>query len=80
MLDKIYKNSSEKGLKQALVVYGGLVISAIILPIVFLAIEYYLNGKIYFSKTVIIFLIIVLWSLINIDYLKKRMKTKGKSQ
>ena len=75
MLDKIYENFSEKNLKQALAVYGGLVISAVILAIVFLAVEYFLHGKIYFDKTMIVFTVIFLWSLLNIDYLKKKSKT-----
>ncbi len=74
MLDKMYEKFSEKSLKQALVVYGGLLISAIVLPIVFFVVEYFLNGKIHFSNIMIIFLVIILWSLFNINYLKKRVK------
>ena len=80
MLDNIYENFSDKGLKQALAVYGGLLISAITIPIVILAVEYFLNDKISFNKIMIIFLVILLWSLFNIDYLKKRLKTNGKSE
>lgn len=74
MLDKIYENFSEKSLKQALAVYGGLLISAIVLPIVLFVVEYILNRKIHFSNIMIIFLVTILWSLFNIDYLKKRVK------
>ncbi len=80
MLDNIYENFSDKGLKQALAVYGGLLISAITIPIVILAVEYFLNDKISFNKIMIICLVILLWSLFNIDYLKKRLKTNGKSE
>lgn len=71
ILDKIYGKLSEKDLKYTLVIYSGVLISAIILPIVFLALEYFLNGEIYFNKTIIIFPIIILVSVLNIDYLKK---------
>ncbi|WP_424003556.1 hypothetical protein [Maribacter sp. IgM3_T14_3] len=80
MLDNIYENFSDKGLKQALAVYGGLLISAITIPIVILAVEYFLNDKISFNKVMIIFLVILLWSLFNIEYLKKRLKTNGKPE
>lgn len=80
MLDNIYENFSDKGLKQALAVYGGLLISAITIPIVILAVEYFLNDKISLNKIMIIFLIIIFWSLFNIDYLKRRLKTNGKSE
>ncbi|ADY28196.1 hypothetical protein Celly_0361 [Cellulophaga lytica DSM 7489] len=80
MLDSIYENFSDKGLKQALAVYGGLVISTVAIPIVILVVEYFLNDKISFNKIMIIFLVIFLWSLFNIDYLKKRLKTSEKSE
>ncbi|WP_035336440.1 hypothetical protein [Dokdonia sp. PRO95] len=80
MLDNIYENFSDKGLKQALAVYGGLLISAVTIPIVILAVEYFLNDKISFNKIMIIFLVILFWSLFNIDYLKKRLKTNEKSE
>ena len=80
MLDNIYENFSNKGLKQALAVYGGLLISAITIPIVILAVEYFLNDKISFNKIMIIFLVILFWSLFNIEYLKKRLKTNGKCE
>ncbi|CAN0597175.1 unnamed protein product, partial [Ectocarpus sp. 12 AP-2014] len=76
----IYENISEKGLKQDLAVYGGLAISAFILPILMIAFQYFLFGKISFSKIFFIFLVILLWSLFNIDYLQKRIKPKGKSE
>ncbi|PIB28406.1 hypothetical protein BFP77_09520 [Maribacter sp. 4U21] len=80
MLDSIYENFSEKSLKQDLAIYGGLLISAIVLLIVILVVEYFVYGKISLNKLMIIFLIILLWSLFNIDYLKKRLRTKGKSE
>ena len=74
VLDKMYENFSEKSLKQALAVHKGLLISVIVLPIVLFIVEYFLNDKIHFSNSMIIFLVIILWSLFNINYLKKRVK------
>lgn len=75
MLEKVYRNLSEKNVKYALIMYHGLLITSIVLPVLFLAVSYFLNGKIYFSYPIIIFVIIFIWSLFNIEYLKKKMRT-----
>jgi|TARA_B110000211_G_C13738507_1_gene403494 hypothetical protein len=73
MLEKIYRNLSEKNLKQALKIYYGLLIASIALPFLFLIIGYFLNGKIYFNYSLIVFLFIFIWSLFNVEFLKKKI-------
>jgi hypothetical protein len=75
MLEKVYRNLSEKNVKYALIMYHGLLITSIVLPVLFLPVSYFLNGKIYSSYPIIIFVIIFIWSLFNIEYLKKKMRT-----
>lgn len=71
MLKKLYGNVSEKDSKTLLKIYFGVLISAIILPIIFLSVEYFLNGQFSFRKTQLIFVFLIIWSLLNIEYLKK---------
>ncbi len=80
MFEKLYGNLSEKNLKYALAIYYGLLITSVILPIIFLIIGYFLNGKIYFNSTLLVFLLIFIWSLFNVEYFKKRMVTELKSE
>ena len=71
MLKKLYGNVSERDSKTLLKIYFGVLISAIILPIVFLSVEYFLNGQFSFRKTQLIFVFLIIWSLLNIEYFKK---------
>ena len=75
MLEKLYANKTEKDLKSIMNIYYALLINSIVLPILFNTISYYLNGRIYliYSMT---FILITLWSLFNINYLKNRFKNK----
>ncbi|TDP59408.1 hypothetical protein [Flavobacterium dankookense] len=73
MLDKLYTNKTEKELKSTLNVYTSLLIVSVLMPIVLITMSYILNGKAQF-KYLIIFILVFLWSLINVDYLKKRVK------
>ena len=77
ILEEIYKNLSEKGLKQALTIYYGILITSIALPVMFLIIGYFLNGKIYFNS-LIIFLLLFIWSLFNVKFLKNKLMLLGK--
>ena len=74
MLEKLYRNLSEKNLKSALTIYYSLLIVSIVLPILSIIVGYFLNGKIYFNYYLIIFLIILIWSLFNVEYLKNKLK------
>jgi membrane protein YdbS with pleckstrin-like domain len=76
MLEKIYEKSSKKKLKSILSIYYALLINSIVLPILFLIIGYFLNGKIYFKNLLIVFVVIFIWSLFNVEYLKKKIKTE----
>ena len=76
MLKNIFKNKTDEQLKSLLKIYTALFIVSIILPIVFSAVSYFLNGKFHFFN-LIIFLIIIFWSIINIDFLKKELKNNG---
>jgi|TARA_B110000285_G_scaffold224170_1_gene280635 hypothetical protein len=73
MLEKIYENLSEKKLKQALTINYGILITSIALPVLFLIIGYFINGKIYFNYPLIIFLLLFIWSLFNVEFLKKKI-------
>jgi membrane protein YdbS with pleckstrin-like domain len=73
MLEKLYKDSSEKTLKNALIIYYALAIVSFVLPILVSIVGYFLNGKIYLNN-IFIFLIILIWSLFNVEYLKKQTK------
>jgi FtsH-binding integral membrane protein len=77
MLEKLYASKTEKDLKSALNLYYALLIVSIVIPILFNAFSYYANGKIYFTKSMI-FILIIIWSLFNIDYLKNRLKDNEK--
>jgi len=73
MLEKIYKNLSKKQINQLLKINYGILITSIALPVLFLIIGYFLNGKIYFNYPLIIFLLLFIWSLFNIEFLKKKV-------
>ena len=75
MLEKLYANKTEKDLKSIMNIYYALLINSIVLPILFNTISYYLNGRIYLTYSMT-FILITLWSLFNINYLKNRFKNK----
>ena len=75
MLEKLYASKTEKDLKFLLNIYYALLINSIVLPILFNTISYYLNGRIYLTYSMT-FILITLWSLFNINYLKNRFKNK----
>ena len=75
MLEKLYASKTEKDLKSILNIYYALLINSIVLPILFNTISYYLNGRIYLTYSMT-FILITLWSLFNINYLKNRFKNK----
>jgi FtsH-binding integral membrane protein len=75
MLEKLYASKTEKDLKSALNLYYALLIVSIVMPILFNVFSYYINGKIHLTKSMI-FILISIWSLFNIDYLKNRFKNK----
>ena len=75
MLEKLYASKTEKDLKFILNIYYALLINSIVLPILFNTISYYLNGRIYLTYSMT-FILITLWSLFNINYLKNRFKNK----
>jgi len=76
MLKEIYSNKTDKQLKSVLNLYTALLIVSVVMPIIFTTVSYYLNGKIHFTN-IVIFIIIIIWSLINIDFLKKRLNNKN---
>jgi|GEM_PF-2175807 len=76
MLKEMYSNKTDKQLKSILGLYSGLLILSVVLPIIFTAISYFLNGKIHFT-TIISFIVIIILSLININYLKNRLNNKN---
>lgn len=63
-------------MKQALIIYKALFICSITLPILFLSVDYFLNGKININYFFIIFGIVLLWSLFNIEYIKNKLKSE----
>ena len=73
MLDKLYTNKSEKELKTLFNLYAGLLIVSIVIPILFSVFGYVVNGKINLSY-LLPFVVILLWSSLNVDYLKKKLK------
>jgi hypothetical protein len=75
MLEKLYANKSEKDLKSLFNIYSGLLIVSIIIPIIMSVLGYIVNGKITLSY-LLPFLVILLWSTFNVDYLKKKLKNK----
>ena len=73
MLEKLYSKSTEKDLKSALKIYTGILIGSLIIPVLGNAISYFLNGKIYLEY-LIIFIVLALWSLFNVEYIKNKLK------
>jgi FtsH-binding integral membrane protein len=79
MLEKLYASKTEKDLKSTLNLYYALLIVSIVMPILFNAFSYYADGKIHLTKSMI-FILIIIWSLFNIDYLKNRIKDKDNAK
>ena len=76
MLEKFYAGKTEKELKSYLNVYSALLILSIVMPILFNAISFYINGTTHL-KASLIFVLIFIWSVINFDYLKNKLKHKS---
>jgi magnesium-transporting ATPase (P-type) len=72
MLDKIYSSKSEKDLKSLQKLYTALLIVAVSLLIIFNLISYFLSGNFHLFPS-ILFVIIIFWSALNVDYLKKKV-------
>ena len=72
MLDKIYSTKSEKDLKSLQKLYTALLIVAVSLLIIFNLISYFLSGNFHLFPS-ILFVIIIFWSALNVDYLKKKV-------
>jgi len=73
MLKDLYSNKTDKQLKSILNLYAALLIVSVVMPIILTIVSYLLNGKIHFAN-IIIFIIIIIWSSINVDFLKNRLK------
>jgi hypothetical protein len=73
MLKEMYSNKTDKQLKSIFNVYSALLIICIVSPIIFTIVGYLLNGKLYFF-IIIPFIIIMIWSAINVNYLKIKLK------
>jgi len=76
MLKELYSNKTDKQLKSILNLYSALLIVSVVLPIIFTIVSYLLNEKIHFIN-IIIFIIIIIWSLINVDFLKNKLNNKS---
>jgi len=76
MLDKIYTSKTNKQLQSALNLYSAVFIVSIVMPIILETISYLLIDKIQYSN-IIIFSIIIIWSLSNIKFLKKKLNNKN---
>ena len=72
MFDKIYSSKSEKDLKSLQKLYTALLIVAVSLLIIFNLISYFLSGNFHLFPS-ILFVIIIFWSALNVDYLKKKV-------
>ena len=75
MLEKLYASKTENELKSAFKLYSALLILSFVMPIIFSIVSYFLNGKISFTYNVP-FIIVMIWSLMNVTYLKNRFLKK----
>lgn len=75
MLVKLYASKTEKELKSLLNIYAAILIVSIVLPILFSSIGYFINGKMNLTNFKLLIIVIV-WSLYNVYYLRNRLKTK----
>lgn len=72
MLEKLYGNNTEKELKLLQKLYTALLIVVVSLLVVFNGISYFLWGNFHLNRS-IIFIIVLFWCALNIDYLKKKV-------
>jgi archaellum biogenesis protein FlaJ (TadC family) len=79
MLKELYYNKTEKQLKYYLDLYSGLLISCVVMPIIFATVSYFLNSKQHFDY-VVPFILVMIWSIINIIYLKKMVNNNNNNE
>lgn len=72
MLEKLYRNNTEKELKFLQKLYTTLLIVVVSLLVIFNGISYFLWGNFHLIPS-IIFIIVLFWSALNVDYLKKKV-------
>ena len=72
MLDKLYSTKSERDLKFFQKIYTALLIVAISLLIFFNGISYFTSGNFHLIPS-ILFIVIIFWSALNVDYLKNKV-------
>lgn len=72
MFEKLYENNTEKELNFFRKLYTALLIVVVSLLIIFNAISYFLWGNFHLIPS-IIFIILLFWSALNVDYLKKKL-------
>ena len=72
MLEKLYGNKTEKELIFFLKLYTALLIVVASLLVVFNGISYFLWGNFHLIPS-IVFIIVLFWSALNVDYLKKKV-------
>ncbi|VXB74661.1 conserved hypothetical protein [Flavobacterium sp. 9R] len=72
MLEKLYGNKTEKELFFFRKLYTALLIVVASLLVVFNGISYFLWGNFHLIPS-IIFIIVLFWSALNVDYLKKKV-------
>lgn len=75
MLEKIYHDKSESDLKKLLNLYSALIFLSFLIPIIIGIASQILIERVNFSFT-IPFLLVLLWSLINVNFLKRKLKNK----
>lgn len=73
MLERFYSNKTEKDLRKMFNIYSALLILSLIIPILLSIIAYFMNGKVSLSF-LFPFVIVLIWSSLNVDYLKKKLK------
>lgn len=72
MFQKLYENNTEKELIFFRKLYTALLIVVVSLLVVFNGISYFLWGNFHLIPS-IIFIILLFWSALNVDYLKKKV-------
>lgn len=72
MFEKLYENNTEKELIFFRKLYTALLIVVVSLLVVFNGIRYFLWGNFHLIPS-IIFIILLFWSALNVDYLKKKV-------
>ncbi len=72
MFQKLYENNTEKELFFFRKLYTALLIVVVSFLVVFNGISYFLWGNFHLIPS-IIFIIVLFWSALNVDYLKKKV-------